>query len=77
MSEIRVSDTRTDMVGRPLLWPDKIVAPLPAGSKARINAVLHQGEDKTDFLRAAVERELQRRERDSNPNVKSTKVDGD
>lgn len=62
------------MVGRPLLWPDKIVAPLPAGSKARINAVLHQGEDKTDFLRTAVERELQRRE---STNLPQSKVDED
>ena len=62
MEEIRISDTGRD-VGRPKLWPDKIVAPLPKGTKARITAALHVGEDKTDFLRDAVERELKRRER--------------
>ncbi|MHC2016282.1 GIY-YIG nuclease family protein [Methylobacterium sp. CM6247] len=49
--------------GRPMLWPDKIVAPLPKGSLARMEAVLQPAEDKTDFLRTAVEAELKRRER--------------
>ena len=46
-----------------MLYPDKIVAPLPKGTKLRIAAVLEEAEDKTDFLRAAVEAELRRRER--------------
>lgn len=50
-------------VGRKMLWPDKIVAPLPKGSLARMAAVLGPEEDKTDFLREAVERELKRREK--------------
>lgn len=50
-------------MGRRLQWPDKIVAPLPAGSLKRIEATLAEGEDKTDFLRASVEAELRRRER--------------
>jgi len=50
-------------VGRKLLWPDKIVAPLPAGTLDRIEAVLVNGEQKTDFLREAVASELKRRER--------------
>ena len=51
-------------MGRKMLWPDKIVAPLPAGSLERIVAVLKPDEDKTDFLREAVDRELIRREGD-------------
>lgn len=50
-------------VGRKLQWPDKIVAPLPRGTLARIEAVLVTGELKTDFLREAVAAELKRRER--------------
>jgi hypothetical protein len=46
-----------------MLWPDKIIAPLPAGTKARIAAACEGDETLTDFLRAAVERELKRRER--------------
>lgn len=45
-----------------MLWPDKIVAPLPKGTLERIKAVLIGDEVQTDFLRAAVEAELQRRE---------------
>jgi hypothetical protein len=33
------------------------------GTFARINAVLTEGEDRTDFVRDAVEREIKRRER--------------
>jgi len=49
-------------VGRKMLWPDKIIAPLPAGSLRRIEAALREGEVKTDLIREAVERELERRE---------------
>lgn len=61
LSEIAICDTGTK-VGRKLRYPDKIIAPLPAGSLARMMAVLVDGEDKTDLLRDAVERELKRRE---------------
>ena len=54
-------------VGRKLLWPDKIVAPLPAGTLDRIEAVLVNGVQKTDFLREAVAAELKRRERRPKP----------
>jgi hypothetical protein len=57
-----ICDTRPKM-GRKMRYPDKIIAPLPAGSLARIAAVLKPGEDKTDLLREAVEAELKRRER--------------
>lgn len=55
-----VCDTRPKM-GRKMLWPDKIVAPLKAGSLERIAAALRPSESKTDFLREAVENELTRR----------------
>jgi hypothetical protein len=63
LSETPICDTRPKM-GRKMLYPDKIIAPLPAGSLDRIKAVLQEGEDKTDLLREAIERELKRRERD-------------
>lgn len=50
------------LAGRKMLYPDKIIAPLPAGSLARIAAALKPGEDKTDLLREAVEAELLKRE---------------
>ncbi len=49
-------------MGRPMLWPDKIIAPLPKGSLDRMMAVLAPKETKADFLREAVRRELERRE---------------
>jgi len=52
-------------MGRKMRYPDKIVAPLPAGSLARIAAALKPGEDKTDLLREAVEAELLKRERET------------
>ncbi|MBN8978811.1 MAG: hypothetical protein J0I08_20275 [Rhizobiales bacterium] len=39
-------------------------ARFPEGTFARIEAVLDDGEDRTDLVREAVERELTRRERD-------------
>lgn len=38
-------------------------ARLPAGTLARMDAVLDEGEKRSDLLREAVERELKRRER--------------
>ncbi len=61
MSEFPICDSRSRM-GRKMRYPDKIIAPLPAGSLKRIEAVLAEDEDKTDLLREAVERELKRRE---------------
>jgi hypothetical protein len=56
------------------LWPDKAVAAFPAGTFARMRAVLQSGEDRTDFMRRAVERELQRLERAAD---KAARKDGD
>lgn len=61
-------------MGRKMQWPDKIVAPLPAGSLDRMVAVLAEGEDKTDLLREAVERELRRREREGSKRPKAAKT---
>jgi len=61
LPENLICDTRPKM-GRKMRYPDKIVAPLPAGSLDRIAAALRPGEDKTDLLRAAIEAELKRRE---------------
>jgi hypothetical protein len=66
LTENLVCDTPRRM-GRKMLWPDKIVAPLPAGSLVRMVAALKEGEDKTDFLREAVEDLLKRREKAAKP----------
>jgi hypothetical protein len=50
-------------VGRRMEFPDKCIAPLAKGTFARIAAALKDGEDRTSFIREAVERELQRREK--------------
>jgi hypothetical protein len=43
-------------------WFESMVARFPQGTFARVAAVLSATEDRTDFVREAVERELQRRE---------------
>lgn len=48
--------------GRPRQWAEDMVARFPTGVFARIDAVRRQDEDRTDFVREAVERELKRRE---------------
>jgi hypothetical protein len=50
-------------VGRKKQWAEDMQARFPNGTFLRISAVLQQGEDRTDFVRAAVERELKRREK--------------
>ena len=61
LTATHVCDTRGRM-GRTLMWPDKMVAPLPKGTFERMRAVLRSEEDRTDFIREAVEKELRRRE---------------
>lgn len=62
-----MSETPKRRAGRPRKADtDKIDAeqlrlPLPAGSKARIAAALEPGESVTGLIRAAIERELERR----------------
>ena len=48
-------------VGRKMEYPDKCVAPFPADTFVRIASALKHDEDRTAFIREAVERELERR----------------
>jgi hypothetical protein len=50
-------------MGRKRLWHEDVQARFPKGTLARIKAVLATTEDRTDFIRAAIERELKRREK--------------
>lgn len=50
-------------MGRKKQWAEDMQARFPAGTFERIAAVLVEKEDRTDFVREAVERELKRRER--------------
>lgn len=50
-------------MGRKKMWAEDMQARFAEGTFHRIEAVLESGEDRTDFVRAAVERELKRRER--------------
>jgi hypothetical protein len=49
-------------MGRKLRWPERVMAKLAAGTLERIAAVLEKGEERTAFLREAIEREIERRE---------------
>jgi hypothetical protein len=53
----------TVRVGRKKRWSEDMLARFPEGTFARIEAALEEREDRTDFVREAVERELRRRER--------------
>lgn len=50
-------------MGRKKLWSEDMVARFAEGTFERIDAVLGRDEDRTDFVREAVERELKRRMR--------------
>ncbi len=54
---------RNKRMGRKKQWAEDMQARFPEGTFDRIEAVLEDGEDRTAFVRAAVERELKRRER--------------
>lgn len=49
-------------VGRKKLWAEDMQARFQEGTFERISAILLEGEDRTDFVREAVEREIKRRE---------------
>ncbi len=51
-------------VGRKKRWSEDMQARFPEGTFERIQAVLDDGEDRTDLIRVAVERELTRREKE-------------
>jgi hypothetical protein len=50
-------------MGRKKRWSEDMVARFVEGTFARMDAVRSEDEDRTDFIREAVERELKRRER--------------
>jgi len=50
-------------MGRKKMWAEDMQARFPDGTFDRIEAVLEDSEDRTDFVRVAVERELKRREK--------------
>lgn len=52
-------------MGRTKKWEEDMQARFAKGTFARMAAVLDEGEDRTDLVREAVERELKRRERRS------------
>lgn len=52
-------------MGRKKRWAEDMVARFPEGTFERIAAALVGKEDRTDFVREAVERELRRREREA------------
>lgn len=62
LTQLLVSDMPRRM-GRKKQWAEDMQARFPEGTFARISAVLSDGEDRTDFVREAVYRELKRRER--------------
>lgn len=49
-------------MGRKRKWSEDMQARFPRGTFARIQRVLEETEDRTDFVRRAVERELKRLE---------------
>jgi hypothetical protein len=50
-------------MGRKKQWPERVGAKFAAGTLDRIAAALADGEERTAFIREAVERELARREK--------------
>lgn len=62
LSENLISATAAK-AGRKRQWAEDMVARFAVGTFARIQALLLPNEDRTDFVRAAVEREIKRRER--------------
>ena len=61
MTQNLISDTPS-RVGRKKRWNEDMQARFPEGTFERIAAVIKKDEDRTDFVRKAVERELARRE---------------
>ena len=47
--------------GRPLMYPDKTIVRMPVGFLKRVNAALKPNEYQGDFMRLAVEKELNQR----------------
>jgi hypothetical protein len=49
-------------MGRKKRWPERVGAKFAGGTLARIAAVLGEEEERTAFIRHAVEREIERRQ---------------
>ena len=54
-------------VGRIKRFDEKALVKFPAGTFARVAAVLGPDEDRTDLIREAVDKEVKRRERAKKP----------
>lgn len=63
ISTQKVISTIPAPVGRPKINEEQTPARFPAGTLARIDALLDEKEKRSDFIRKAVERELERREK--------------
>ncbi len=50
-------------MGRKKLWDERLLVPLTKETVARLDAAREDDEDRLDVIRAAIERELKRRER--------------
>jgi len=50
-------------VGRKRINEEQVPARFPGGTLARIDAVLDEKEKRAEFIRTAIEREIERRER--------------
>lgn len=50
-------------MGRKKLWAENINLTLPEGAKAKMDSLLEEGEDRLDLIRAAIDREIKRREK--------------
>jgi hypothetical protein len=57
------SVTKTSRMGRKKRWPERTAIKFAAGTFERIAAVLADDEDRMAFMREAVQREIERRER--------------
>jgi hypothetical protein len=62
LQQNRISDIASK-VGRKKEFTERVLIPLRPGTLDRIGAVLEQDEERTEFVRKAVERECKRRER--------------
>jgi hypothetical protein len=48
-------------IGRPKLYEMRLLLPMAAGMLADIDAIIGKGETRLDLIRAAIEREIERR----------------
>ena len=62
MMTLLESAAKMPRVGRKKRWHDVMGAKFPAGTFDRIAALLGEKEDRTEFVRQAVEREIGRRQ---------------